>query len=215
LSLTAPEREALAIERDLLARAKRERAGLREVWEQATDEVPARRCARLAIELAKINPVLIQRNGTRVPCEPSFQLTRKERQQLAARMLGEGASRNEVLATVEISPSTLLKVARGITPNGGQKPHEQAEKNAASEEPAWVPPEDRGPAPIWLDATDLDPEQERRFRDVMSTDNSPPHFDGGILRRMTAEFERIRPEWHAWVYGAAKNPIHSARRRKG
>jgi hypothetical protein len=23
-----------------------------------------------------------------------------------------------------------------------------------------------------------------------------------------AEFERIRPRWRAWVYGAARNPIH-------
>ena len=30
-----------------------------------------------------------------------------------------------------------------------------------------------------------------------------------VVPRMTAdEAERRRPAWHAWVYGAARNPIH-------
>ena len=33
-----------------------------------------------------------------------------------------------------------------------------------------------------------------------------------VVPRMTAEeAERRRPEFHAWVYGAAKNPIHKVR----
>jgi hypothetical protein len=146
LSLTATER-------DLLARAKRERAGLRVAWEQALDSLPARRQARLAQELAKVKPVLIHRNGSRVPCEPTFRLTRPERKDLAARMLDEGASRSEVLASVEISPSTLAKIARANAPNGGKKWLSDAAKSVASEEPAGAAPGDSEPAPIDLDAT--------------------------------------------------------------
>jgi hypothetical protein len=103
-------------ERDLLSRAKRERAGLRTVWDQACDQIPARRQAWLAGELAKVKPVLIQRNGSRFPCERVFRLTRQERKDLAARMLDEGASRNEILATVEISPSTLTRLRHANPP---------------------------------------------------------------------------------------------------
>lgn len=139
-------------ERDLLARAKRERAGLRVVWEQARQELPARRQALLAAELTKIKPVLIQKNGTRYPCEPSFRLTSRESQSLAAGMLSEGASRNEILATVEISPSTLAKVKRANPPKRPRKWLSHAVENVLSEIPAWVPPEGRGPGVIALDA---------------------------------------------------------------
>jgi hypothetical protein len=198
-----------APERDLLARAKRERASLGVVWEQALDSLPARRQARLAQDLAKIKPVLIQGNGSRVPCEPTFRLAPTGRKDFAARMLDEGASRSEVLASVEISPSTLAKIARAKAPNGGQKWLSDAAKSVVSEEPARAAQGSSEPGPIDLDAWCLDPEAERRFRELMG-----PVFDP--LPRMTAEeFERIRPKWHSWVSGSAKNPIHSTRRSKG
>lgn len=196
LSLTAPA------ERDLLARARRERAGLRVVWEQA-QALPARRQARLALELAKVKPVLIQRNGSRVPCEPAFQLNRSERQALAARMLGEGASRNEILATVEISPSTLAKVKRANPPKRPRKWLSRAVKNVISELPAWVPPERRGGPPIALDASGFAPEAQERFQALFA--------DGKAPRMTEAEYERQRPKWHRWVYGSAENPIHQKR----
>jgi hypothetical protein len=194
----------LALERDLLARAKRERAGLRVVWDQALGQIPARRQARLAIELAKVKPVLIQKNGSRIPCEPIFRLTRVERKELATRMLGEGASRNEILATVEISASTLLKLRRAVSPNGHRKWLSSAVETAVSEDPAWLPPEHRGPAVIALDASGPDPEAEQRFRALMR--------DGELPRMTQAEAERRRPTWHAFVYGSARNPIMNGKR---
>jgi hypothetical protein len=121
--------------------------------------------------------------------------------ELAARMLREGASRDEILASVEISPSTLNKVRRDVTPNGGQKWLSRAVESVVSAIPAWVPPENRGPALIALDAKGLDPDAEERFKALMQGGEPP--------RMTTAEFERQRPAWHAWVYGAAKNPLFS------
>jgi hypothetical protein len=167
----------VAAERELLARAKRQRAGLRVIWEQARGQIPARRQAWLAIELAKIRPVLIQRNGgPRVPCEKPFRLSRPERQELATGMLREGATRDEVLATVEISPATLRKVIREASaPNRPPKPHSHAVRSDVSATPAV-----RGLERI------IEPQNARDHR---------------------------RPDWHAWVYGAARNPIHGKRGR--
>ena len=142
----------------------------------------------------------------RVPCESSFHLTSPENQKLEARMLAEGASRSEILATVPISPSTLAKVKReghANPPNQVRKWLSYAVENAVSEIPAWVPPEDRGPGVIALDAKGLEPEAEERFRALFT--------DGKAPRMTEAEFERQRPDWHRWVYGSGKNPIHRKR----
>jgi hypothetical protein len=100
------------VERDLLRQAKRQRAGLREIWKQARKSLPARRQGRIASELAKIEPVSIKRNGKRVPCEKSFKLKRAETRTLVKGMLEEGAGRSEVLAGGFISADWLRRLSR-------------------------------------------------------------------------------------------------------
>ena len=224
------------IERELLARAKRERAGLRVIWEQTEKLIPARRQARVAIELSKIKPVLIQKNGTRVPSEQPFRLTCTERQKLAARMLSEGAKRNEVLATVEISPAILRKLTRqALTPNGDRKPHSHAVKSDVSEVPAQVGRdgekilgEEGNPVPVNNRFGDPVPSYlppEQRGPCVVNGTEEPEMVAAILAGRVVPrgnewvdlEEERAAPgnsDWRSWVYGAAKNPIHRKRRAR-
>jgi hypothetical protein len=90
-------------EHDLLRTAQRERAGLRNIFERS-EGLPARRRAWLVSELVKVKPVLIMdKAGHRVPCEPAFKLTRRERRALVQAMVAERASRAAIRASLGIS----------------------------------------------------------------------------------------------------------------
>jgi hypothetical protein len=104
---------SLAPEEKLAKRARRERAGLQTLWAQAHD-LPARRRAWLFTQLSEIEPMLVQRNGSRVPCEPPFKLPRRERRYLTEELLLTGASRAEILATGIASSPWLKTITREL-----------------------------------------------------------------------------------------------------
>lgn len=144
-------------ERDLLARAKRERAGLRTIWEQA-GRLPARRRARLARELEEIKPA--RTSGVH---ELPFRLSQSERRELAVAMLVEGASRAEILAGLGISSRTLRRLRQPS--KQARKPHSHAVKTDKTKVPATTP---LGHPIIVLDATCLDPAAVKRFEELMA-----------------------------------------------
>lgn len=176
---------APATKRELLIRGKEERAGLRRIWEQG-GHLPGREQLDLAQELARIAPVTVERAGRRVRCEPRFKVQAKDRRRLVLALLADGATRGEILAVVPgLSERTFRRIAAESSSEGPNSPPANG-----FPERRFRPKRD---APVGVIPEDAEPFQ---------------------IHRMTRdESEALRPDWHRWVYGGQRNPLHDRRRR--
>jgi len=83
----------------LVDTARKDRCLLADKWLEGA-VLSGRDQLALAKVLLAVKPVLVERDGRRVPCEPAFTLAAKDRRRLVVALIADGASNGEILACV-------------------------------------------------------------------------------------------------------------------
>lgn len=194
---------------DILRRAREHRALFREFWDEGR-HLSGEDQARLARGLAGIKPVMItDSGGHRRRADEAFRLKRADKQRIATALIGEDARNEDIAELAQMSVRAVQNLRGRLSAaespesgptDGSNKPS----RGAGSGGPATTMPGGQNPPRealrlAYLDATSgANLEAERAFFKVVGP---------GPTGVPTYPEDYERPDWHSWVYGAARNPI--------